>query len=66
MGLDTFGAVLPNAQDKTASWVPGRKGPPVLCFLYLYSVLVLKYLANRSSRSSVSSSSSFLLKIRVS
>ena len=65
MGLDTFGAVLPNAQDKIASWVPGRKGPPVLCSLYLYSV-VLKYLANRSSRSSVSSSSSFLLKIRVS
>ena len=66
MGLDTFGAVLPNPQDKIASWVPGRKGPPVLCSFYLYSVLVLKYLANRSSRSSVSSSSSFLLKIRVS
>ena len=65
MGLDTFSAVLPNTQDKIASWVPGRKGPPVLYSLYLYSV-VLKYLANRSSRSPVSSSSSFLLKIRVS
>ena len=65
MGLDTFGAVLPHPQDKIAPWVPGRKGPPVLYSLYSYSV-VLKYLANRSSRSSVSTSSSLLLRIRFS